>query len=366
MTRIVIVLAVLGLAGAGMFAIQTPRAGDGPLSPPRSLSNPLAVPDDGGFGVKPASEARQDDPIYLGEIEPFAVFDEARFAVNSVAMRDCRMGAINLVGPPPGSQVIKAYLYWQWACLEEPATGIHDVIRFKQVYPNKVGGYQVGMLVGVAPNPCWCPPEFRAWTFRADVTPVMSPTGGGSYGVILHPASAGSYTYTDPWPSVAGCPTALPPLFEGVALVVVYKSECEPNGIVCLYDAPLPNTMFTASPGVFYNLLHPPVPSQLTEARWAQASCDGQTGFGYTDGANLATTNTFLNGGLIAGPGSMYNDSDFNGAAGKPLPQLYDTSGHEVTWYMEPGAPFTNIMILEPTGFGPDCIIIDLNVLFFR
>jgi hypothetical protein len=311
------------------------------------------------------------DPIFLGDIEPFEVLDDVRFAINSIALRNCKMGGINLVGPPPGSVAVRAYLYWQWACLAQPVPGLHDTVRFKQVYPLKAGGNVVGQLVGVTANPCWCPAGVNAFTYRADVTGLVSPTGGGSYGVIVKNGSTVAFGYDDPWaPSLfPPCPAPPEPYFEGAALVVVYHSSCEPNGFVCLYDGPLPNTMFVASPGVSYNLLHPLLPV-YEEARWAHATCDGQSGLGYVDAPMVLTlgkTNTFINGGLVAGPGSFYSDSDFNGSAGKPLPQLFDTSGHDVTHYMDPaGVPLTNVTILDPSGTGTDCLISDVNVLFIR
>jgi len=335
---------------------------------------PDGLPETGAAGARIAPDLG-GGPVNLGDIEPSEIFTDARFAINSVAMRDCRMGAINLVGPPPGSVVIKAYLYWQWGCLETPITGIHDRVRFKQAFPVSVGaGYVPGVLRGSGPNPCWCGPQFSNFTYRADVTPFVSPTGGGTYGVILHPAGPGSVDYKDPWsPFLSpGCPPALEPLFEGAALVVIYRSACEPNGTVCLYDTlPLTGTLFLSSPGVTYTLLHPPTPAAgVAEARWAHASCDGQSGSGYLDvpaSTCLGRTNTFVNGGPIAGPGTPYNDSDFNGSAGKPLPQLFESSGHDVTVFMTGGGvPVTAIGILDTSGAGCDCIVLDLNVLFFR
>jgi hypothetical protein len=356
MRRVITGIAI-GVALCLAVSISVPYV-TGEESPLASLFRTAAPVTEPGGGIAP-SPGDILEPEFIGDIPPFEIFEHARFAINGVALRDMKMGGINLSGPPPGSAVLRAYLYWQWACLEEPQAGRHDTVRFKQVFPGPVvGGPVVGTLVGVAPNPCWCGNE-PAFTYRADVTPFMSPTGGGTYGVIMLNPALGSRNYSDPW----GCAPPTLPLLAGAALVVIYESSCEPNGIVMLYDAPLPNFMFMPSPGISYNLVHPPVPQPLSEARWAQASCDGQTGWGYMDAIGVGDTNTFINGGLIAGPGSLYNDSDFNGSNSKPLPQLFDTSGHDVFPFMEQGAPFTNVTITSPAG--TDCLIIDLNILMF-
>ena len=45
-----------------------------------------------------------------------------------------------------------------------------------------------------------------------------------------------------------------------------------------------------------------------------------------------------IDGTLVAGTGSDYNDSDWNGSDGKPLPQLWDTAGHYIAGLTQTGA----------------------------
>jgi hypothetical protein len=82
---------------------------------------------------------------------------------------------------------------------------------------------------------------------------------------------------------------------------------------------------------------------------------------------------TLFNGFPLAGGGSglalpsLYNDSDWNGSANKPLGQLWDTSGHDVTPYLPAGAGVATIQVFDPT-MSPltDCLVPVCNVLWVR
>ena len=59
---------------------------------------------------------------------------------------------------------------------------------------------------------------------------------------------------------------------------------------------------------------------------------DGQLGRSITAFPGTAQEITTIgNGQRIAGPGSPTGESDWNGGVGKPLPQLWDTTSHNIT-----------------------------------
>ena len=69
--------------------------------------------------------------------------------------------------------------------------------------------------------------------------------------------------------------------------------------------------------------------------------------------------------GRFSRPSSAASDSDWNGADGAPLPQVWDTHSHDVTGDLATG---TNpVQIIDPfTSPGGDCTIGIANVLTVR
>ena len=71
---------------------------------------------------------------------------------------------------------------------------------------------------------------------------------------------------------------------------------------------------------------------------------------------------TTVNGVPIAGPGSQYNDSDWNGSAGFTLTELWDDTAHDFTL---PSTSVTNLLniSISGTGFPADCLVTVANVV---
>ncbi len=310
----------------------------------------------------------------LGSIEPGLddandplAFPNARFAVNGIPLRGGKKGVINLVGPPEGSVLQRAYLYWQWACLEEPIVRRHDTVRVKRIFPEPraVGGFIQGTLVATGPNPAWCGPEYRSYTYRADVTSIMSDTGGGTYAVTLASGGdSGSLLHANPW-AEDDCIGSRPPYADGAALVAIYRSSCEDNGTVYLYDTDLAGATFDSASGLEYTLTHQE--AQGLEARLAIVGGDGQTGLGYQTVEGPTQVRTRLNGTIIAGPGSLVNDSDWNGSIARPLPQLFDVHGHDVSDLVDPGATSTTVSFGAEDGLAfSDSLTPVATILFVR
>ena len=323
---------------------------------------------EGGGGTNPPGGGVPQD---LGDIEPGLddvndplVFPDARFAVNGVPLRGGRKAIINVVGPPEGSVLIRAFAYWQFACVEEPVAGLHDMIRVKRVFPGPhEGGHHAGTLVASGDNPSWCGDSFRNFTYRTDITDIMSATGGGTYAITLISGSVGSADHENPWVDT-DCPQGVPPLAEGATIVAIYRSSCEPNGTVYIYDAGLTGPTFLSHPGATYTLQHQAAGG--AEARIAFVGGDGQIGAGYTPLNGPALVKTSVNDVLVAGPGSIFNDGDWNGSVGKPLPQLFDVTGHRISELVADGATSTEVLFQATSGNTADVLVPVINVLMLR
>lgn len=303
------------------------------------------------------------------------VFGGTRVAANGGSLRNCASTGINLVGIPPGSVIVRAYLYWGWTGLPGPVPGLHDTLRIALMPLSPTVGPPglaapvacrarnvVGTLVGAGADPCWL--GGGNFVYRADVTPVV--TRGGSYMVWLPTGAAGATDWSDPW----GVPGPVGPLCEGASLIVVYASPLEPPGTTYLYDGGLAGTMFSSTPGFGYTLAG--FAYAGIEARWIHVGADGQQGAGYPDVFDLGLETTVMGGVDIAGGGfgvlapTLYNDSDWNGSANKPLGQLWDTSGHDVTFVIPPGAGAIPVAHVSSGGGPGDCLVAVCDVLWLR
>ena len=59
---------------------------------------------------------------------------------------------------------------------------------------------------------------------------------------------------------------------------------------------------------------------------------------------------------------SDYNDSDWNGSDGKPLPQLWDTAGHDIAGLVSSGANGIDVEIIT----GDDCVTTVANLVHVK
>jgi hypothetical protein len=370
--RLCIAAGVLAAVGAWVVSgVGVARGSDD-----KSQVRPVAIQALQGGKVIEGEAATQIED--LGPISPGhdtggapLVFNNARVVISGVPLRDCQMGGININGIPRGSTVLKAYLYWTWACLDQAVKGMHDTVTFGRFFPapRSFDTERTGTMVGSGANPCWCGDNFQNVTFRADVTDIVSEIGAGYYGIILANGAPGSNNYSDAWAGslfLTCDPVAEPPLIDGASLVVVYSSNCEPNGTVVLYDSGLTGHMFTPIPGITFDLVHPAAGG--TAARLVMANADGQVGLGYADTFGFTNEKTLVNGTAISGPGTVYNDSAWNGANGQPLPQLFDIVGEDLdAGVIDQGSLSTNVSIFSEGGPGlSDCVVPVVVALFTR
>jgi len=172
----------------------------------------------------------------------------------------------------------------------------------------------LGTQIGSGPQPCWTGSMIHV--YRAAI-PLNIANGNGSYQVTILNNAAGSTTGDDPWVA----PPVLP-LWEGASIVIVGTG----TGTVNLFDS-LAGTMFIPPFSYTLTLTAPTTAGVLFD----NIGADGQTGAGRAANAGTSGETTTINGVAVAGPGSPYNDSDWNGSSGYPIPQLWDDTGHAFT-----------------------------------
>jgi hypothetical protein len=90
---------------------------------------------------------------------------------------------------------------------------------------------------------------------------------------------------------------------------------------------------------------------------------DGKEGRSRSATSGVGDEKTVINGVKVAGPGSSWNDSDWNGNSAKPLPQLWDDTGHNITAAVPAGTTVLNIKISNNGETVPDCLTPVVNIV---
>jgi hypothetical protein len=299
-----------------------------------------------GFGI--TLEAPRVATTDLLEIQPSIVFDNAQYESGGTGLRNQARGGITINGVTGAP--VAAFVYWA-VITTGPAGSPLDRLEVQRQWPGSGSATVSGAVVGTGGSPCW--PGDTLTVFRASV-PVKVASGNGFYRVGQVPKTPVSSTAgEDPWEAGLGAP-----LWEGASLVIVYEG----TGLTSIYDAGMAGTLFFGGSGISYTLVLPaPAPGAL--ATWDNIGADGQHGFGRTAFAGLADEMTTINGVPVAGPGSPYNDSDWNGNDSTPVPSLWDTTGHDVTLAVPAGSGSLVVMAGTTTGPGGDCLNLVANVV---
>lgn len=121
------------------------------------------------------------------------------YVAAGAGLRNRGSGTINVAGIPAGAGVKKAYLYW--AILNPVSPGGAMELNDVDV---------ADVALASTDDPCWT--AGNVWTFRADVTALVS--GNGAYKVDGYPT--GLVDNSDPWSN------NVQPLAEGASLVVLW------------------------------------------------------------------------------------------------------------------------------------------------
>lgn len=269
----------------------------------------------------------------LAPVTAHATFTAALYGSGGVGLRNRGTGGISISGVT--APVKAAYLYW--AVITTNAAKKPDIqMKIQRLSPTPASAITTitGTLVGTGGSPCW--PGNLISVFRG-VVPTSLATGDGFYQVTLLPGAGGSTAGGDPW---VGTPVL--PLFEGASLVIVGTGPSSSR--VVIYDSGLSGKTFHGNPGLSYSLTLP-VAATGTLTWLDSIGADGQVGVSRTAKAGDADESTRINGVYIAGPFSAFNDSDWNGSAGEPLPLLWDDVGHDITAATPSGTKVLEITI---------------------
>ena len=284
----------------------------------------------------------------LGNIGLFRTYWGAQYGTAGTPLRNRSTGAIRLSGVV--APVQEAFIYWAVITLGPPpaAVGRIQVQRLAPPAPASANVTLTGVVVGVGVQPCeWF--GDRITVYRSQI-PAAVATGNGTYKVTI-PAGAGGLTNGEnPWTA----PQILP-MWEGASIVMVGTGVER----VSIYDVGLAGNTFNADGGLAYQLV---LPANATgEVYFDEIGADGQHGQGRLADPAVSAETTVVEGVPVAGPGSDYNDSDWNGGAGLPLPELWDDSGHRFVLPATTGALRVGITN-RAFGFG-DCLTPVVNVV---
>ncbi len=289
-------------------------------------------------------------PDATATFKPSVVVSKASYATGGTSLRNRGAGSINisgLVGAPT-----HAYIYWGVITSGTPPTAATQ-IRVQRLFPTESSvEYLTGVAIGKGVAPCWGPSGASITIFRAAV-PVSVATGNGSYEITLHPGASGLTNGADPWVG-----TQVLPLLEGASMVLIGSG----TGTVSIFDAGYAGITFIAYPSAEY-ILDLPVKSPGGKTLFDNIGADGQHGDSYVAERSYGDEVTSINGKLVAGPGSSYTDSDWNGSSGYPLPQLWDDTGHDITSSVPKNTSTLTVEITVGAASSYDCLTTVANVV---
>lgn len=255
-------------------------------------------------------------------VNPFMTYSGAEYATGGVGLRNQNERSIIISGLPAGSTAVDAYLYWVFlldtTTPPPPVTGM-KLCRTWPEGPTAACVTLSGTLIAIGGDPCWG--SVGAYIYRAQV-PVSVASGNGNYFVRTLPGAGGLTDGEDPWDG-----NVVFQLAEGASLVVVSTGV----HTVSLYDTGIAG--LTSAPNPVEYVLNLPVPTSGGTVLWDNFGSDGQVGSSRTALSGAPVETTIINSFPIAGPGinAVDSDSDWNGSAAFPLPQLWDDTGHDIT-----------------------------------
>lgn len=315
--------------GLGLAAATASYAQDGTIS-----------------GLPAEAQANAPADVIDGRIKPEHRFRNATVASAGVGLRNRRTGAIELGGLPDGARIKKAFLYWNMITSGEPPTDA-DKMDIQRLGPgNNPSDTVTGAMIGEGDSPCWG--GDRNVVYRAEL-PRRLVNGNGTY-LVTVPANVPGIT--DGRGSWEGNTL---PAYNGASLVVV----AEGVGNVLVYEAPLSGTEFRSS--LKYRLFVPGKFRRAGSKFIHMIHSDGQAGTAtYTDSADVAGEITVANGERISGKRSQGHDSDWNGATGGRVHQLWDNAIRRLSGSDE----IRSVRMKHVTG--NDCLVTVADVLDLR
>jgi hypothetical protein len=289
-------------------------------------------------------------PETIPIFKPSLIVSKASYATGGTALRNRGAGNINisgLVGAPT-----HAYIYWGVITSGAPPTAAKG-IKLQRLFPTEsIVEYLTGVAIGKGVAPCWGPSGAIITIFRAEI-PLSVASGNGSYQISLHAGASGLTNGADPW---VGTPVL--PLWEGASMVLIGSG----TGTVSVFDSGFAGNTFIAYPSAEY-ILDLPVKAPGVKTLFDNIGADGQHGDSYLAERSYSDEVTTINGHLVAGPGSSYTDSDWNGSSGYPLPQLWDDTGHNITNSTPKDTSSLTVEITVEAASSYDCLTTVANVV---
>lgn len=280
--------------------------------------------------------------LTLGEISPSIVFTKASYTTAGAGLRNRLLTSISVSG---GLTTAPRAAYLYWAVISSgpvPAAARSPKIA-RRSPPTVAAKALTATQVGFGYSPCWGGTGITV--YRATV-PASVAKGGGVYEISFPAGASGTPNNQNPW-NGSGFP-----MLEGASLVLIYGG----SNTVALYDAGLAGQTLLSGT-LAYTLRLPNRDSSYL--RYDNIGADGQIGFGRQPTANTSKEETFVGGKKIAGPGSTYNDSLWNGGVSGPVPQLWDNTAIDLSGTVSKG--LTTMPITHTAA--SDCITPVANVI---
>jgi hypothetical protein len=299
----------------------------------------------GATSLADSARAAAAAPRAIGEVSPFVTYTNASFTTAGVGLRNRLLGSIEAPGNPTVA-LKAAYLYWAVISNGAVPTAARSPKIARRSAPVVSAKALTAVQVGTGPSPCWGGTAITV--YRATV-PLSVAKGGGVYEISFPSGASGTPNNQNPWNGSAF------PMLEGASLVLIFNG----TNTVSLYDTGLAGQTIQAGT-LSYSLRLPRAYTQYL--RYDNIGADGQIGFGRQPTSDTSKEETYVGSTKIAGPGSVYNDSLWNGGVSGPVPQLWDTTAIDLTSTVSSGI---TILPLTHTA-ASDCITPVANVISVR
>jgi hypothetical protein len=278
----------------------------------------------------------------IAKINPSFILSGVSHAANGTALRNRCSGTIPLRGIQSGSEVTGALLYWTF--MDDKAIGAATNTALFN------GNLIKGTKVADNPDLCWA--SGGTHSYRADVADFIAP-GNPAQDYLFTVTNCVNSSGENPWLTETDPGTVLQ---EGAALIVFYKNRFTVYNQTFVYDALSATAVAAADTSSTIQLNHSNIAGS---GLLTLVGADGQTGFSFNDEGSHETTT--LNGDLIAGPGGIFPNSDWDGMTGWPMPQLWDVHSYQVDnlsgtssvlTYFSPDDCFAPVtLIIQPQPF---------------
>jgi hypothetical protein len=296
----------------------------------------------GGTRPRRTATAPESSAGITHKIDPSFTFSGVSHAANGVALRNRCSGTIPLRGIGPGSVVTGALLYWTFMNNKTVGAATNTALFD--------GKLVTGALAADNPDLCWG--TAGTHSYRAYVAGLIEP-GNLNQDHAFAVTNCVNSSGENPWLTESP-PSAV--YQEGAALIVFYRNRFTVYNKTFVYDKLAGTAVVAADTSSMIQLNHTNISGS---GLLTLVGADGQTGNSYNDEGSRETTT--LNGVLIAGPGGMFPNSDWDGLTGWPMPQLWDVHTYQVDnlkgtssalTYFAPNDCFAPVtLILQPQPF---------------